>query len=69
MNSLTLKPCRWVVFLACITGIAPSTGAFLATGALAAGAPRALPREVCEVRRTAADFLAPALPLEPFFDF
>jgi hypothetical protein len=41
--------------LAVITGIAPSP-AFLEAGTLAAGAPRAAPREACEVRRTAADF-------------
>jgi hypothetical protein len=69
MNSLTLKPCRWVVFFGCITGIAPSLGPFLAPSTLAAGAPRAAPREACDVRRTAADFLESRLALELFFDF
>jgi hypothetical protein len=69
MNSLVLKPCRWVVFLAVITGIAPSPDPFLEAGTLAAGAPRAAPREACEVRRTAADFLESRLTLELFFVF
>src|SRR5690349_21679939 len=60
MNSLVLKPWRWVVFLEVIPGTAPCSGLFrpsdLATGATR----RAVPREACEVRRTgpAAGFLA-----------
>src|SRR4051794_41957387 len=73
MNSLVLKPWRWVVFLGVIPGTAPCSGLLrpsdLATGA----APRAVPREACEVRRTgpAAGFfarrLAPGAPLLVFF--
>src|SRR4051794_41901856 len=52
MNSLVLKPWRWVVFLGVIPGTAPCSGLLrpsdLATGA----ARRAVPREACEVRRT-----------------
>src|SRR6185437_6396038 len=61
MNSLVLKPCRWVVFLlVVIPGSAPSPALRPAT--LATGAPRrSLPRGACEVRRVAADFLAPRL--------
>jgi hypothetical protein len=41
----------------------------LGLGTLAAGAPRAEPREACEVRRTATDFLEARLTvLELFFD-
>src|SRR5262249_59293361 len=39
MNSLVLKPWRWVVFLLVIPGETPSSG-LRRTGALPAGAPR-----------------------------
>src|SRR5215467_8146691 len=71
MNSLVLKPCRWVVFLlVVIPGMTPSPAPFLVPAVLAAGAlPRTAPREAWEVRRVSADFFGPRLmPAEPFFD-
>src|SRR5581483_9983037 len=70
MNSLVLKPCLWVVFLAVIPGTAPCSGLrpSLATGA----ARRTEPREACDVRRAApaAGFLARRTePDVPFLDF
>src|SRR5262245_24294235 len=70
MNSLVLKPWRWVVFLAVIPGTAPCSGL---RPSLATGAPRRTePREACEVRRAglADGFLARRpMPDEPFLDF
>src|SRR5260370_41066172 len=72
MNSLVLKPWRWVVFLGVIPGTTPCSG-LLRPSALATGATRrAVPREACEVRRTgpAAVFFAPRLaPGEALFGF
>ncbi len=57
MNSLVLKPCRWVVFLLGIPGKTPSPAALWLPANLAAGAPlRMAPREAWEVRRASADF-------------
>src|SRR5450830_1928653 len=72
MNSLILKPCRWVVFLLLgIPGKTPSPAPLRLPVILAAGAPlRTLPRGACEVRRASADFFGFRLmPGEPFFDF
>jgi hypothetical protein len=71
MNSLVLKPWRWVVFLFCaIPGKTPSPVALRLPATLAAVAPpRAAPREACEVRRAAADFFIRLAPEELFFDF
>src|SRR5215831_172699 len=51
MNSLVLKPWRWVVFLIVIPGVAPSS-ALRRTGVLATGAPRRVAaRGACDARR------------------
>src|SRR4026209_2288953 len=71
MNSLVLKPCRWVVFLLLvIPGMTPSPAPVRAPVILAAGAPaRAGPREAWGVRRVTADFFGPRLmPADPFCD-
>jgi len=54
-----------------IPGIAPSAAAALRAPATFAGvAPRALPRETCDVRRVSVDFFVRRLaPVELFFDF
>src|ERR1700748_3053869 len=68
MNSLVLKPWRWVVFLGVgIPGKTPSPAALRLPATLAAGAPRAEPREACGVRRATADFLVPRLPPAELF--
>src|SRR5262245_11749266 len=54
MNSLVLKPCRWVAFFTVMPGVAPSSGRWGRTGILATGAPRrALAREACDALRRA----------------
>src|SRR5260370_29588255 len=72
MNSLVLKPWRWVVFLGVIPGTTPCSG-LLRPSALATGAARrAVPREACEVRRTgpaAVFFGRRPTPDQPLFDF
>src|SRR5438309_6618405 len=51
MNSLVLKPWRWVVFLLVIPGVAPSSG-LRRTGVLATGAPRRVAaRGACDALR------------------
>ena len=69
MNSLVLKPCRWVVFLLLvIPGKTPAPAALRSPAILAAGAPgRTAPREAWVVRRAGAGFLSDR-PVEPFFD-
>src|SRR5438309_12039453 len=59
MNSLVLKPWRWVVFLLVIPGVAPSSG-LRRTGVLATGAAR------CVAARGACDALRRS-PVEVFF--
>src|SRR5216684_3034794 len=51
MNSVVLKPWRWVVFLLVIPGVAPSSG-LRRTGVLATGAPRRVAaRGACDALR------------------
>jgi hypothetical protein len=52
-----------------IPGKAPSPVPLRVPAVLAAGAPRDVPREACEVRRGAADFFVrrPLALAEPFF--
>src|ERR1700722_1167221 len=70
MNSLTLKPCRWVVFLIVILGVAPSPSGLRRPNDLARGAPRRVAlREGCDaVRREPAFFVRSVPPETDFFD-
>src|SRR5690348_8162579 len=66
MNSLVLKPCRWVVFLAAvIPGVTPCRSAVRRAGFVTGAARRADPRAAWELRRRLA---AEGL-LAVFFDF
>src|SRR5712692_5990863 len=70
MNSLVLKPWRWVVFLLVIPGGAPSSG-LRRTGVLATGAPRRVAaRGACDaLRRSPAEvFLVRRVTAAVFFD-
>src|SRR5712672_2851812 len=70
MNSLVLKPCRWVVFLLVIPGVAPSSG-LRRTGVLATGTARCVAaREACDaLRRSPAEvFLVRRVTAVVFFD-
>src|SRR5712691_8903089 len=70
MNSVVLKPWRWVVFLLVIPGGAPSSG-LRRTGVLATGAPRRVAaRGACDaLRRSPAEvFLVRRVTAAVFFD-
>src|SRR5215470_9108667 len=70
MNSLVLKPWRWVAFLLVIPSVAPSSG-LRRTGVLATGAPRRVAaRGACDaLRRSPGEvFLARRVTAVVFFD-